>query len=201
MTLGNYEASVSVAIDWLATRPEVDAERVVLCGSSMGSWWGLRAAAADPRIKAMACNMTNLDEKSVLLQQAQPSFFAGLSYMTGIDDPAELQQFAATMGIEEHAAKIDAPFLVVAGENDELTTLEATLDIYGRLAGPRELWVYEREFHPIGPTSGEWLPATMDWLGAVLAGKAPPKAGRQIFITKDGRYIEGDGQPLWWRPQ
>jgi hypothetical protein len=105
------------------------------------------------------------------------------------------------MGIEDHAAKVSAPFLVVAGENDELTTLEATLDIYQRVKGPRELWVYEREFHPIGPTSGEWLPATLDWLGAALAGRGPPIAGRQIFITKDGRYLEGDGLPPWWKAE
>jgi dienelactone hydrolase len=201
MKLDNYEAAVSAAIDWLAQRAEVDASRVVLCGSSMGSWWGLRATASDPRIRAIACNMTNLGEKSTLLQQAQPSFFAGLSYMTGIDDPDELDSFAKTMGIEDHAAKVSAPFLVVAGENDELTTLEATLDIYQRVKGPRELWVYEREFHPIGPTSGEWLPATLDWLGAALAGRGPPIAGRQIFITKDGRYLEGDGLPPWWKAE
>ena len=200
MRLDNYEAAVSVAIDWLSKRDEVDPSRIVVCGSSMGSWWGVRATASDSRIKALACNMTNLGEKSILLQQAQPSFFAGLSFMTGLGDPEALDRFARTMGIEEHAAKVAAPMLVVAGENDELTTLEATLDIYNRVQAPRELWVYEREFHPIGPTSGEWLPATLDWLNVALAGNAP-KAGRQIFITKDGRYIEGDGLPPWWKAE
>ncbi len=198
--LDNYERSVQAAIDWLSQRPEVDPEQIVLWGSSFGSYWGLRAAAIEPRIKGVACNMTNLGEKSILLQQAQPSFFSNLSYMSGIAEPEKLQAFCEAMSLDEIAPKVTTPFLVVAGESDELTTLEDTFGVYNRLKGPKELWVYEREFHPIGPTSAEWAPASIDWLQAVLEGQPPPTAGRQVFITQEGEYVEGTGCPLWWDP-
>ncbi len=50
---GWYDAQdVPAAIDFLARQPEVDADRIGIFGASIGGQVALRAAAADPRIRA-----------------------------------------------------------------------------------------------------------------------------------------------------
>ncbi len=199
MTLDNYDRAITAAIDWLSTQPEVDPEQIVIMGSSMGSWWGTHALSTERRIKAIAANMPCLADKSILLNQAQPSFVNNLMFMTGLKTYEEVSAFADTMGLEGVLSKIDIPYLIVTGENDELTTLEGTKAVYDIIPSTKELWVYQHEFHPIGPPANEWLNASMDWLQKVLDGKLR-SSPYQVFITKDGQYIEGDGMPPWWDP-
>jgi pimeloyl-ACP methyl ester carboxylesterase len=198
MTIDNYDRALSAVIDWLVQQPQVDPERIVLIGSSMGSWWGARCAAAEPRLKAVSGNMAALGDKMV--DTAQPSFLANLAFMTGITDVEKLHRFIADMTLADVAPKVKCPYLVVVGENDELTTLESTRATYERFGGPKELWVYEREFHPLGPTCAEWLDASLDWLGQAMEGRIAKNHQRQLFITKSGQYIEGSGEPPWWNP-
>jgi len=201
MTLDNYDGAISTSIDWLSRQPEVDASRIVIMGSSMGSWWGTHALASETRIRALAANMPCLADKSVLLNQAQPSFVTNLMAMTGLPTYEEIGAFAAKMALEEIAAKVQIPYLIVTGENDELTTLEGTKEIYDLIPGPKELWVYQHEYHPIGPPANEWLNASMDWLQKAVDGKIEKNWRYQVFITKEGEYIEGTGMPPWWDPE
>jgi hypothetical protein len=185
MTLDNYDRAIGTVIDWLSKHPAIDPEQIVI----MGSWWATRIAA-------IAANMSNLGDKFVLLNQAQPSFMAGLMFMTGISDPAEIQELSKKMLLDDIAPKVTVAYLIVTGENDELTTI----DVYNRLNGPKELWIYRHEFHPIGPQSDEWITASLDWLGAALAGKFKTDHEQRTFITKGGDYVEGTGEPTWWNP-
>src|SRR5512143_2947532 len=45
---------VQAALDFVATRPQVDPNRLALRGSSMGGMFALRAAAMDQRVRAVA---------------------------------------------------------------------------------------------------------------------------------------------------
>jgi pimeloyl-ACP methyl ester carboxylesterase len=202
MTLENYDRALIAVIDWLVRRKEVDPGRIVLFGSSLGSWWAARAAAVEPRIRAVAANMAALSsDKAEALAQAQPSFMRNLMFMTGIADPAEVASFARAMALDDVMPRVTVPFLAVTGECDELTSLEGTLAITRKLGGARELWVYEREFHPIGPTANEWLNASLDWLDLALRGAFGAGYARQLFITRAGEFIDGDGRPPWWDPK
>ncbi len=49
----DYEVPVGTALDYLLTRPDVDHERIALMGSSLGGYYAPRAAAFEPRIKAL----------------------------------------------------------------------------------------------------------------------------------------------------
>jgi len=51
----DWETVVSPVIDWAAARPEVDPGRIALFGLSMGGGLAPRAAAFDPRIRALIC--------------------------------------------------------------------------------------------------------------------------------------------------
>src|SRR5581483_2231085 len=49
----DYEVPVRAAVDYLWTRPEVDRERIALMESSLGGYYAPRAAAFEPRVKAL----------------------------------------------------------------------------------------------------------------------------------------------------
>ena len=115
-----------IALDYLATRPEIDTAKIGAQGMSMGStraWW---LAAMDSRIKAVvgvAC-FTRYEE---LIQQRQLSAH-GIYYFV----PGMLQHFdtEAVMGMIA-----PRPFLVLTGDSDPgspvsgMKTLEKKLDI------------------------------------------------------------------------
>ncbi len=200
VTLNNYERAASTVIDWLSERPEVDAERLVLLGTSMGSYWGTRIAGSDHRLKAVATTMACYGPKTIIFNHAQPNFKDNYMYMAGIEDEAEFDRYAEQMVVDDFAPKITCPFLMVQGEFDELTTLEDTLEVYKMVHSPKEIWVFDWEFHPLGPVSIEFLTAALDWLAAGLEGKYDIGYAREVFITRNGHYLEGSAEPPWWHP-
>ncbi|KAF8210416.1 Alpha/Beta hydrolase protein [Mycena galopus ATCC 62051] len=54
--IADWEKVVTPVVDYLANRSDVDMSRLVLSGTSMGGYLAARAAAFDPRIKALAVN-------------------------------------------------------------------------------------------------------------------------------------------------
>jgi hypothetical protein len=44
------------------------------------------------------------------------------------------------------------------------------------------------------------LNASLDWLQKALDGKIDEGWRYQVFVTKEGEYIEGEGTPPWWNP-
>jgi pimeloyl-ACP methyl ester carboxylesterase len=57
----DYEKPVTVVIDYVLSRPDVDEEKLALIGYSMGGYLAPRAAAFEPRIKACIANTLVVD--------------------------------------------------------------------------------------------------------------------------------------------
>ncbi len=57
----DYEKPVAAVVDYLFTRPDVDADKVALIGYSFGGHLAPRAAAGEPRIKACIANTLVVD--------------------------------------------------------------------------------------------------------------------------------------------
>jgi alpha-beta hydrolase superfamily lysophospholipase len=49
----DYEVPIRAAVDYLLMRSEVDPERIALMGTSLGGYYAARAAAFEPRVKAL----------------------------------------------------------------------------------------------------------------------------------------------------
>jgi len=71
VTLDNFERAGSAAIDFLETRPEIDASRVGAYGWSMGSYWAPRIAAHDPRVKAVVGAMGVYQQKDTIFMHGK----------------------------------------------------------------------------------------------------------------------------------
>jgi pimeloyl-ACP methyl ester carboxylesterase len=67
-TLPEYERPVSAAIDYLATRDDVDAARIAVSAFSLGGYYGPRAAAHDARLRACVAWGALVDFKQVILE-------------------------------------------------------------------------------------------------------------------------------------
>jgi pimeloyl-ACP methyl ester carboxylesterase len=197
VTLDNYERAGSAAIDYLSDREEVDEEQIVVSGFSMGSYWGMRLAAIDKRVKAVATAAACYGPKDAIFEQASPRFKQVFMYMAGIHDEDEFDEFAEKMVLDDLASEVTCPALQVTGEYDPLAPLDTVLPIYEKVSGPKELWVIENDFHnPRNrPNFGgiDFFGFLADWLNDALAGKFKAGHKREILVPEHGDkgpYVE-----------
>lgn len=188
VTVGNYERAVSAAFDYLCSRPDVGTEQLAVSGFSMGSYWGMRAAAADSRVQAVATAAANYGPKTAIFEEASPRFKQVFMYMAGIHDEDEFDRMAESMTLAGLEDKITCPTLMVAGEYDPLAHLEDVVSVFDKLAGPKELWVVENDFHnPWGTENfgrADFFGYLADWINDALAGRKPEHSGKVIVVSQ-----------------
>lgn len=138
----DYEVPVAAILDFLEQRTDVDSDRVGLAGVSFGGYYAPRAAAFEPRVKAVAawCGtwsiLTDFYEFYPPLQQQ-------LQWLSGSRDDAEAREKLAKFTLEGVAEKLTIPVYVMHGTADiimdiqgahrfieALTTDDVTVDIY-----------------------------------------------------------------------
>ncbi|MEV0261166.1 alpha/beta hydrolase [Streptomyces sp. NPDC050617] len=198
--LTNYERAISRYIDFLAELPEVDAERIGMFGISMSGYWGLRAAATEPRLGALATFEAVSGDFETIFNRAQPTFKNNYMYMAGYTDEQSFdRELADRMPLDGIVADITAPVLVGIGEFDELTQLEQALATYERIRAPKEMRVYENEFHPLGGVAAEVFRFGAEWVERALNGalREPGRDARH-YVQHDGGTIDGSAAPAWW---
>jgi carboxymethylenebutenolidase len=97
---------MKAGFDWLAARPDVDAQRIGIIGWCMGGGYALAFAVAEPRLKAAVVNYGRLvtdPQKVDAIHAALLGNFAGLD--RGID-PKDVQAFANTLKKDHKDADI-----------------------------------------------------------------------------------------------
>ena len=101
-----------------------------------------------------------------------------------------------------HLDKIQCPTLLATGEFDPLCPLEDAIEAYDELKSPKEMWVFENQYHPQRSLSNLGSLANheyvVDWLHDVLVGKGISKRHKRIA------YIKESGDGPWgnceWKP-
>jgi dipeptidyl aminopeptidase/acylaminoacyl peptidase len=177
--------------DWLAKRAEVDMSKVVLSGTSFGTFFGTLATAHEPRISAAAViSVCHEPGCHTIFEEASPTFKKRFMYMSGITDEAEFDKMRQGMTWEGHADKIKVPYLCVAGEFDELSPIEHSVRLVQAVKGPKRMVVYQESRHSVGnvPAAnlGPFPPILVaDWLADRVAGKPFPS---------EHWYVRGTGQ-------
>jgi dienelactone hydrolase len=189
-TMDNWVAAGPALVDWIAARPELDASRIAVSGTSFGSLFGTVLTANEPRIKACAV-MSVCHEPGchTLFQEASPTFKKRFMYMSGITDESEFDEFRKTITWEGHADRISVPYLCVAGEAEELSPLEHSERLVAALKGPKQMVVYQESRHSVGnvPAAnlGPFPPIMVaDWLADRLAGK--PFVSERWYVSGSG---------------
>jgi alpha-beta hydrolase superfamily lysophospholipase len=88
------------------------------------------------------------------------------------------------LDLREHGRKLHCPYLLVGGELDELCTPEDMKDFMSALTCPKELWLYEGVFHPMGEVAADINAAIADWLRATLDNGLPQGHDRTIVVSE-----------------
>ncbi len=175
-----YVRAGKAALDYLQSRPEINADELAVSGASFGSYWAPLLAAHEDRIKACAGIMGVLYSMVPIFELAPPSFKVNFMYMAGIDDEAAFDSMAACMGLADVGPRIRCPILLTQGENDYLCPLEGAERFFDEIAGPKEMWIFQDEFHPLGGVMAHLIPWLADWVRDALAGKFPPGYARRV---------------------
>ena len=193
VSMQNWIDAGPAVVDWLLQRPEIDGQKIGVTGASFGSFFGTIVCANEPRIAATAVISTCLEPGChTIFEEASPTFKKRFMWMSNYTDEAKFDEFVKTLTWEGHVEKIRKPYLVVAGEADELSPLEHTERMVRTMSGPRQLVVYADSRHSVGNVPAANLgpfPPTLvaDWLVARLNGK--PFNIERWFVEPTGRVI------------
>ena len=194
VSMQNWIDAGPALVDWLSARPEIDAKRIGITGTSFGSFFGTIMTAHEPRLAATAVASTCLEPGChTIFEQASPTFKKRFMWMSNFTDEAKFDEFAKTLTWEGHVERIKSPYLVVAGEADELSPLEFTERMIRTMTGPRQLVIYADSRHSVGgvPAAnlGPFPPGLVaDWLMARLDGK--PFASERWFVQATGQVVK-----------
>jgi fermentation-respiration switch protein FrsA (DUF1100 family) len=176
----------------LAKHPAIDAERIAIRSSSFGSYFGTVAAAAlGKRIRGYA--VTGVCQEPgchTIFNNASPTFKARFMFMSGFEDEAKFDRFCKKIDLRPYAPKLVAPYMVLAGENDQLSPLEHTEALFRRIRAPKRLVIYEGANHSVADApsveNGEDKNSLLaDWLLDRIEGK--PFRSERVWIESSGK--------------
>ncbi len=162
------EAVALSALDVLARRPEVDADRIGVMGGSLGAFFALRTAArAGGRLRACLAYASPFDIGGGL-RDAAPGIRQNLGWAIGAQGRA-LDERAQPFNLRAGLEAIECPVGLIHGTLDHVCDFTATYEIARRIRAPLMV-------HPvIGADHEAALPAAqrfarpgIDWLREVL---------------------------------
>ena len=158
----DYEVAVGAILDAVADRPELDLERVGAVGVSLGGYYVVRAAAFEPRLKAIA-GVSGPFQFGASWESMPELTRETIAHHTGASDEARRApagRRAQSGGVAEQVAQ---PCLVVTGERDRVIGWEETKRIAD--AVPNSEWVlYADGTHVCNNIPFKYRPLVTDWI-------------------------------------
>ena len=193
-TESNFGEAGLAIHDWLAKHPHVDTQRLAIRSSSFGSYFGTVAAAAlGDKVKGYAvAGVCQEPGCNTIFNLASPTFKARFMFMSGYDDEAAFDAFCQKIDLRPVAPKITCPYMAIAGENDQLSPIEHTENLFKLITAPKRLVIYEGANHGVGDSpsadNGEDKNVLLaDWLVDRIAGK--PFRSERVWVDLAGRAI------------
>ncbi len=169
----DYEVPVRAAVDYLMTRAEVDRDRIALMGTSMGGYYAARAAASEPRVKALIIHGVFYDfwemqatTKPMLARLGKwksprivelilklAAYFnpelrwavATGMWVLGAEDPSQLLSEMRRYSLKDTTDLIKQPTLILHGEKDHFVPREQVDMLYTALKAPKTLRIFTVE--------------------------------------------------------
>jgi pimeloyl-ACP methyl ester carboxylesterase len=163
----NWETVVTPLLDELARQDlGVDQDRVGLMGISMGAIYGPRAAAHEPRVRALVAlaGPFNLGD---CWDALNPLTKGGYIFYTKSVDEAEARSRAHTLNLEGMLHLVKQPMLVIHGAKDRLFP-PAQAERIAREAGNATLVMYPDGNHVCNNIAYKYRPLMADWMAERL---------------------------------
>ena len=163
----DYEVAVAAMLDAIAGRDDLDHDRIGAAGVSMGGYYAPRAAAFEPRVRAVAgvsgpYDMSaNWDDLPSLTRET-------LQHHTGASSPEAARERAARLSLAGVAERIEVPALIVTGKLDRLIPWRDTKRIADEIPGAQ--WVlFDDGTHVCNNIPYRYRPLVADWMADQLA--------------------------------
>lgn len=162
----------TAAVDELASgrHPQVDPERIVLIGHSMGGWAALQTASSDPRVKALAVLGAPSDPRSLPFDNLESAreitdFLQGITPEGFISQWRALEALPSCLNLVGRIAP--RPLLIIHGVADAVVPLAQAKALYQRAGEPRELVTHTVANHDFSKHR-PWLRAfLLSWLSGL----------------------------------
>jgi dienelactone hydrolase len=154
-------------VEQLRALPEVDAARLGAWGVSLGGYYVVRLAAANPLVRAVVSLSGPFDLSTSFagLNPLTRRFFEARTHSASPEAAAEAARGFALAG---HARDLRAPLLAIAGTRDRLFPVDDARRLVAEAAGPSELLVIEGGNHGCANSVNLHRTLAADWVAERL---------------------------------
>lgn len=164
----DYEVGVGLLLDELAGRTDVDLDRVGAAGVSLGGYYAPRAAAYEPRLRAVA-GVSGPGNFGALWEDLPALTREAFVHYSRSAGDEEARERALELDLEGVAEEIDQPLLLITGRRDRLIPWRSTEAVAER-APQGSFVLYDEGNHVCNNVSYRYRPLLADWLGEQLRG-------------------------------
>jgi 2,6-dihydroxypseudooxynicotine hydrolase len=163
----DYEVAVAAMLDALGARGDVDLERVGAVGVSLGGYYAPRAAAFEPRLRAIAAISGPYDFGETW-DQLPPLTREAFIVKSGAADERDGRERAHALSLRGVAGEVNQPALFVTGGLDRIVPWEQT-ERAAREAPRGEFVLFEHGSHVCSNVPYRYRPLVADWMADQIA--------------------------------
>jgi dipeptidyl aminopeptidase/acylaminoacyl peptidase len=181
----DFEVAGAAAFDYLASRSDVDARRVVVMGYSFGGYYASRVAAMEKRyaagvaMSALHWDLHGWQAEVKRKQDADPKSVAQSTFhfrwiMGHIDDANAALEKAKLFSLVDVAPKISCPFFIVHGADDKIVPVASAHKLYDAIGSKRKaLKILTADdggsYHAQADNRQVGIDHIADWISATLS--------------------------------
>lgn len=162
-----FEKPFKAAMDYLISRPDIDADRIGVAGSDYGAYNAVRAAVFDKRVKCCGIITACYDALVDLYDYGQEEHQDSFAQFLGEHDPNTIREKLKAYTLKGIADKLTVPLLIYHAEETVNYPIEPAYRLMQEAKGPKELRVVNAD-HNTGARRMEVLCGLADWFADQL---------------------------------